>query len=177
MNGNAMEIERIKRYGRVLQRLTLVIILLAPVVAFFLVYDKGPLALVTVPSGIHVDKTHLGFLGSIAVIAVGLLTPATYLLGFVFLYRLFNLYAQGIVFSRPNVDAIRWGGYVLIAVDMVRVVQSALIGPVLSVLGVTRSYLTVEIGISTLVIGLAIVLISHVMGLGCTIYERDRLTI
>lgn len=177
MNGNVAEVEKIKRFGRVLKRLTLFLMTLAPVVAVLMVARQGPLLLVNVPQGITVDAGALTYPGALAVVAVGLLTPATYFFGFVILYRLFDLYAQGVVFSRRNVVLIRRAGYVLMAVDVVRVLQAALTGPVLFLLGAARGYITVRIGISTLVVGLAIVLISHVMDLGCKIYERDQLTI
>jgi hypothetical protein len=177
MNGKTMELERIKRYGRVLKRITLAFMLLTPVVVAWLVLRHDPLALVTLPPGIEVDRSALTLGASLAIVAVGLLTPATYLVGLVFLYRLFDLYAQGIVFSHGNVAAIRRSGYVLVAIDFVRILQSALTGPVLTAIGAVHGYVTVGIGFSMVVVGLAVVLISHVMDLGCKIYERDRLTI
>jgi hypothetical protein len=173
----SIELDKIKRYGRTLRQFTLALMLLTPVAAVTAVLLRGPLALVTIPPNIDVNLTALNFPAALAIIGVGLLTPATFLAGFLFLYRLFDLYAQGIVFSERNVAAIRRCGYVLMAVDLVRMIQSALTGPVLTALGAVKGYITVQLGISVLIIGLAIVLISHVMSLGCKIYESDRLTI
>jgi len=177
MKVDSTELDRIKRYGRVLSLFTLGLLWLTPVVPVVLVLWRGPLALVSIPHDIDVNMAALSFPSALAIVGVGLLTPLTFLVGFLFLYRLFTLYARGVVFSESNVTAIRRCGYVLMAVDGVRIVQSALTGPVLTALGAVKGYLTVQIGISTLVIGLAIVLISHIMSLGCKIYESDRLTI
>jgi hypothetical protein len=177
MGNESRELDKIKRYGRVLRRLTLGLMLLAPIAAVFVVSQYGPLALVKLPAGMEVNDGSLGYPGALAIIGVGLLTPVTFLAGFVFLHRLFGLYAQGIVFSEGNVAAIRRCGYALIAVDVARIAQSALTGPVLTALGAVKGYLTIEFGISMSVVGLAVVLISQVMALGCRIYERDQLTI
>ena len=177
MAEDSMELDRIKRYGRALSLFTLGLMWFTPVIVVLLVLWRGPLALVTIPTGVDVDLAALTFPSGLFIVAVGLLTPVTFLTGFLFLYRLFNLYAQGVVFSESNVTAIRRCGYVLMAVDGVRIIQSALTGPALTALGAVKGYFSVQIGISMLVIGLAIVLISHVMSLGCKIYENDRLTI
>jgi hypothetical protein len=177
MGNESTELDRIKRFGRVLRGLTLGLLLLSPFVAVFVVSHYGPLALVKLPRGMAVDYSVLTYPRALAIVGVGLLTPITFGIGFLFLYRLFGLYAQGVVFSIRNVAAIRRCGYVLIAVDGMRIVQSALTGPVLTALGAVKGYLAIEIGISVSVVGLAIVLISRVMELGCRIYENERLTI
>lgn len=177
MAAESTELHRIKRYGRALRLFILGLMWLTPVIVVFLVLWRGPLAFATVPHNVDVNMAALNFPSSLAIITVGLLTPATFLVGFWFLYRLFTLYSQGVVFSERNVTAIRRCGYVLMAVDIVRIVQSALTGPVLTALGAVKGYLTIQIGFSTLIIGLAIVMISHVMSLGCKLYESDRLTI
>lgn len=174
---DSVDLARIRRFGLILHRFILGLLWLAPVLPILLVMWKGPLALVTIPSDIQVDYTALGYPAALLIIAVGMLTPATFFIGFMYLSRLFRLYSQGVVFSERNVLLIRRCGYVLMAVDGVRMLKSALTGPVLTALGAVDGYLAIEIGMSTLVIGLAIVLISHVMALGCKLHENDRLTI
>jgi hypothetical protein len=177
------DMARIKHLGRLLRQVTLALILLTLPVVVLVFATQGPLALVNISlgGGVHqnvvVNDSVLHMPQSLAIMAVGLLTPATYLLAMAFLYQLFGLYAQGIVFSQRNVTILRRIGYTLIAVDLVKIIQSALTGPVLGWLGVVKPYLTIEFGIGALVVGLAIVLISHVMNVGCRIYETDQLTI
>ena len=171
------ELEKIKHYGRILRMITSGFLWLTPMVLVLLVLLRGPLALVSIPYGVEVSLHVLSYPSALLIIGVGMLTPVMFFLGFIFLHRLFDLYARGEVFSERNVTVIRHCGYVLMAVDFVRILQSALTGPVLTALGAVTGYLTLEIGISTLIIGLAVVLISHVMSLGCKIYESDRLTI
>ena len=172
-----MTMEKISSFGLRLQRLTLGLILLTPLAIIVILGMKGPLAFVTLPMGVEVNTTFLTFPRSMAIITVGLLTSAMYLFCFIFLYKLFGLYAKGIVFSEQSVMAIRRSGYSLMAVDVVHIIQSALTGPVLTAMGAVKGYLTVEIGFSMLFVGLSVVLVSRVMEMGLEIYERDQLTI
>lgn len=172
-----MDIERIRRIGRFQQRFILIVILLTPVVILIILTLKGPIGLIKLPPGIEIDPMKITFPGSLLVVSVGLLTPITYTIGFAFIYQLFRSYAQGIVFSQKNILVMRRIGYVLMAVDVVRILQSALTGPVLTMVGAVEGYLAIDIGFSMLVVGMFIVSISRVMEIGLEIYERDRLTI
>ena len=43
--------------------------------------------------------------------------------------------------------------------------------------GLASPYMVVQLQVSTLVIGMFVVLVSHVMGIACELYEADRLTV
>ncbi len=169
--------DKVQRAGRQLQRFTLLIILLTPVAFAATAMLNGPLGLVRVPAEVVADSARTTMPGLLAVLAVGMLTPATYLLGLWFLFRLFGLYAKGIVFAEENVLTIRRAGYVLIAIDIVRALQSALTGPVLTAIGVTEGFLTIELQVSMLTVGLFVVLVSRIMDMGRELYENDQLTV
>lgn len=170
-------IDEIKRLGKLLQAFTLFFMILAPVALVILLSMKGPLGMVNVQAERLITHTPLSFIQALPIVLVGLLTPATYLVGFFFIHRLFGLYAKGIVFSTQNITTIRNCGFVLVSVDFVRILQSAITGPVLSSLKITENYFAVDIGFSMLIIGLLVIFISRVMKMGLEIYERDQLTI
>jgi hypothetical protein len=169
--------DRIEKMGRRLRRVVRALMLLTPLAAAAIWAIKGPLALVRVPREINVDPTLVTFPGSLAVVAVGLLEPATWLLGFVFLDQLFGLYARGIVFAPRNVALIRRAGWALVAIDGVRLLVSLLTGGLLKVLGATGPHLWFELQISTSMVGLFVVLISRVMDMGRELHENEELTI
>jgi hypothetical protein len=169
--------KRVEQAGRRLRWLVRALALLTPVAVAVVLFLKGPLGLVSVPRQIAVDPRFLTFPRSLAIIAVGLLRPGAWLLAAFFLDRLFGLYARGVVFSPRNIALIRQAGYVLAAIDGVRILESALTGPVLGLIGATRPYVNVELQISMLMVGLSIVAISHVMEMGRELSESDELTI
>lgn len=171
------QINVIRRLGKRLRWVALGVMLLIPLVAGGLVVLKGPLALIHLPAGIELDAARLTPAQSLAAVGVGLITPAVYLVGMAMLYRLFGLYAEGTVFAEENVRLMRRAGYAVIAIDAARILQSALAGPVLTAVGAVDGYLAIDLQISMLVVGLFIVAIGHVMDLGRTLYESDRLTI
>ncbi len=147
--------KRVEQAGRRLRWLVRALVLLTPVAVALVLLLKGPLGLVSVPRQIAVDPRFLTFPRSLAIIAVGLLKPGAWLLAAVFLDRLFGLYARGIVF----------------------VLESALTGPMLGLIGATRPYINVDLQVSMLMVGLSIVAISHVMEMGRELSESEELTI
>jgi hypothetical protein len=66
---------------------------------------------------------------------------------------------------------------VLIAADIVAMLQNALTGPLLTLLDLTPRHMAIPIQTSMLIIGFFVMLIAHVMKLACEVDERDRLTI
>lgn len=171
------DVRRIERVGRRLQWLVRGLMLLTPVAVAAVLARRGPLGLVKIPPGIEILAGPLPLPRAFAVVAVGLLEPISFLVGLVFLDRLFGLYARGVVFSRDNVTAIRRAGYVLVAIDPVRVLQSMLAGPVLTLVGATRGFFVIEAQVSMLIVGLFVVLISHVMNMSRELHEDDQLTV
>lgn len=168
---------RLERAGRRAQWALRALILLTPSAVALLVWLKGPLGLVHVPAGIEVDPRFLRFPRSLPIIGVGLLDMPVWLFAAVLLHRLFGLYAQCIVFSSRDIELIRRTGYVLIAIDGVKILQSALTGAVLTVMGATQPFLEVGVQISMSWVGLSIVVISRAMDIGRELRESEEMTI
>jgi hypothetical protein len=170
-------LQRVVRAGRRLRWVVRIMVALTAggVVAMLVV--KGPLGLVKIPEGIEVRSTRLSPLGSLAVVAVGLLEPATWLWAAAILDRLFSLYARGIVLAPQNVSLIRRLGWVVVAIDGVKMLTVSLTGVVLTLVGATRPYFTVGVQFSVLLVGLFIVAIARVMEMGRELQENDQLTV
>lgn len=157
--------------------MTRALILSTPVAVALVLWMKGPLGLIHVPPEIEVDPRFLRFPRSLPIIGVGLLVTPVWLLAAVLLDRLFGLYARGIVFSSADIALVRRAGYVLIAVDGMKILQSLLTGAVLTTLGATRPFIEVGLQISVACVGLSIVVVSRVLDIGRELRERDELTI
>lgn len=167
----------IQQLGRRLQRLSFFLIVLSPCVLVALLAWKGPLGLVDVPRNIGLHHTSLGAAASLAIIAVGSMRSLVFFGALLLVHRLFGLFAQGIVFAPQAVLLIRRLGLVLIAADIVAMLQGALTGPLLTLLDLTPRHMAIPVQVSMLIIGFFVLLIGHVMKLACEVYERDTLTI
>lgn len=168
---------RLERAGVRARWMTRALILLTPVAVALVLWMKGPLGLIQVPPEIEVDPRFLRFPRSLPIIGVGLLVTPVWLFAAVLLDRLFGLYARGIVFSSADIALVRRAGYVLIAVDGMKILQSLLTGAVLTTLGATRPFIEVGLQISVAWVGLSIVVVSRVLDIGRELRERDELTI
>ena len=169
--------ERLERLGRRMRWTVRGFMLLGLAAVLFVLGEKGPLGLVTVPADIAVDPRLLAVPRGLAVAAVGLLEPAAWLLAAALLDRLFGLYARGVVFSSQNTALVRRAGWALVAIDGVRMAKSALTGPVLTWIGATRPYVRVELQVSVAVVGLFVVAVGWVTEFGRELDEDERLTI
>ena len=167
----------LERAGRRVQWVIRALILLTPVAVALVLRLKGPLGLVHVPSGIQMDPRFLRFPRSLPIIGVGLLVTPVWLLAAALLHRLFGLYARGVVFSSRDIALLRQAGYVLVAIDVVKILQSALTGAVLTLIGATPPFIEVGLQISMSWVGLSIVVISRVMDIGRELRESEELTI
>ncbi|MEF2145299.1 MAG: DUF2975 domain-containing protein [Desulfovibrionaceae bacterium] len=97
------------------------------------------------------------------------------------LVRLFSLYSRGEIFSRRNVQLIRWVGYALIARQIVDPFHQALLTLALTMNNPEGERL-VSIGLSdsnitALLVGFVIVLISWVMDEGRKLKDEEALVI
>lgn len=135
------------------------------VLAYLLLASRLEL-LLPVPRDIGVQSNDIGLLGWGILMLVVLLRPGAYLTAFWCVYRLLGHYERGQVFSRASVCWIRRIGYALVAIDVAALVQSALTGPLLTHLGLTPGYFSLQIGSSHFVVGIFVVLIGHIMELG-----------
>ena len=172
-----MSLIRVKNLSLRLKRFTYALILLTPLVIISLLVLNGPFGLIQVSRDVQIYPDMLNWYRSAVVVMVSLLTPATYVLGYWYIYKLFELYSKGIIFEKANIILIRKAGLVLIAIDIVYMVQTVISGPIFSLLGVTERHITIELKFSMLVAGIFIVLISRIMQMGRELYEQDQLTI
>ena len=104
-------------------------------------------------------------------------TPLVYWLAFYLMFRLADRYAEGEVFSTPAAEDLRRIGLLLLATDFVQMLQTAATGPLLTGLGLTSGFLTVELELGMSVVGLFIVLVGRIMVLAAGLDEQARLTI
>ena len=169
--------ERITVFSKRMKIFTAVLIILTWVSFAFVAFYNGIGSLLPVPKKIAFDLSGASTFSLVIIYLLAAIKPAAYLPVLGYLYRLFGLYQQGIVFSAENIACIRKIGYSLMAIDLVVIIQGALTGPVLSVLGVTERYFTLSLGSSFLIVGLFIVLVSHVMEMGRELQEYNKLVI
>ena len=170
----------VETLGRRFQRLTFALLLATPCAFGYVVWQFGPMALLRPAQGIQIDATALAALAGfrwLALLGIGSIIPILWLVVLWLLYGLFGLYARGEVFGLDNIRLIRRCGVVLVLIDIARMVQSMLLGPVLGAFGVAPSYFVVELQVSVAIVGLFIVLIGHVMAIARELEESDRLTV
>ena len=138
---------------------------------------RGPLGLLRLPASVALRPHGLSAGGAALAVTLGLLVPACHVAGLLAMDRLFGLYARGEVFTSRPLATVRLVGYALLAVDPVRTLVSALTGPLLTWLGATEPFVSVEFGVSMLIAGLFVVAIGTVLDLGQALDETDRLTV
>ncbi len=160
-----------------LQIAVLVLLALVPCAVGFSAFAAAWHQLLNLPPDIRIDASRISGLNILAVVAVGSIKPAAYMVAFWRLYRLLGLYREGIVFTAANVAAIRRIGWALVGIDVAAMVQTLVAGPVLTILGITERHISVGFEAAFLAVGLFVVLIAHVMDLGRELKERDSLVI
>ena len=109
---------------------------------------------------------------------VSLLPNAVIIYGIVKLRRLFSLYEKGMIFSKDNVGCFRGMGWALIVLVVAGTVSSTLLSVVLTFANPPgQRMFTVGIGsgdFTTLVLGLAVLLVSWAMDEGRRIAEEQE---
>jgi hypothetical protein len=169
--------ERLRTIGRRLQWVVRGLLGVTALSVGWLLLIRGPLGLLRPPASVALRAHGLSTGGAALAIALGLLVPACYVIGLLAMDRLFGLYAQGEVFTARPLAAVRLVGYALLAVDPAKVLVSALTGPLLTWLGVTEPFVSIDLEVSMLIAGLFVVAIGTVLELGQALDETDRLTI
>jgi len=86
-------------------------------------------------------------------------------------------YREGIIFTADNVAAIRKIGWALVFIDIAEMVQTLLTGPLLTVFNITSGYISAQLKVDFLVVGIFIVLVAYVMDMGRELKEQDNLVI
>ena len=180
--------ERIRRISRILRIVFLVIIVLTPIINALIwynferlnlaelsrVFPSLPLDGITIHTPLPADVRALGFL--VAMIPAGIQMTAFYLL-----FRLFGLYAQGEIFTEGAVGYIRKTGYTLLAAQIIRPLQDALLTLVLTMHN-APGMRTISVGIGStdlaeILIACLVILVSWIMDEGRKLKEEEALVI
>ena len=169
--------DQIKRAGRQLKWIVVAVLILTPLVYVGLFLSQGPLALLQLPETIRVDLTYATIVDTIVMFLLPALTPLVYWCAFYLLYDLASQYAEGAVFTSNAVIRLRHIGILLLLTDFVYLLQKAITGPLLTWLGLTEGFVSVELKLGMSIVGLFIVLISRVMVIASELDEHLRLTV
>ncbi len=169
--------DKLKRTSRRLQTVVLLLMLLTPCALALNVATGAWAELLRMPQGIALDREQIFGVRTWAVIALGAIKPAFYMLAFWFLYKLLGLYRQGIIFTADNVAAIRRIGWAIAAIDIAGMAQTLITGPVLTLLHITPAHISARLEVRFLIGGLFVVLVAYVMDMGRELKEQDSLVI
>ncbi len=163
--------------SRRLQIAVIVLIILMPCAVVLNVVSGAWAELLDMPQGIPLDETQISGMGLLAVLLLGAIKPAVYMIAFFFLYKLLSLYCKGAIFTTENVAAIRKIGWAVALIDIAGMVQIVITGPILTFYAISSGYIAVRLEVGYLIIGLFIVLIAYVMEMGRELKEKDSLVI
>ena len=169
--------ERLKIISRRLQVAVLIIILLTPIImALDAIYGTWG-ELLNIPGTILIDHSKVHGIGMLLLILVASIKPAATMLAFWFLYKLLGYYREGIIFTADTVAAIRKIGWALVFIDVAEMVQTLVAGPLLTVYNITSGYISAQLKVDFVVVGIFIVLVAYVMDMGRELKEQDKLVI
>jgi hypothetical protein len=170
--------EQLQRAGRQLRWLMGGLLVLTPLVFIVICLWQGPLVLLDLPSAAAVDTTRFdvidGFLLALFVATV----PFVYWLALYDLFELAGAYATGEVFSLAASRHLRHVGMLLLIGEAVRILRTALAGPLLAFLGLSDGFVRLELGFGMAgVIAMFLILFARVMVIAAELDEQQRLTI
>lgn len=168
---------RLKITSARLQMVVLALVALTPCVVALNVLMGSWADFLDVPADVALDTDRISGIALLALIAVGSIKPAAFMVAFWQLYELLGLYREGIVFTAANVAAIRRIGWALVTIDVAAMVQTAVTGPVLTLFLVSRGHVSLTLEVAFLIVGLFMVLVARVMDLGRELKEHDSLVI
>ena len=161
----ATSINEIHLWGRRLRLFTILLVWLGLAAYVLLLYMGKIDDILHLPENVHIDPVSLSASGWLVVALLGAIRPLAFAPVLWSLYRLFSAYEKGIVFSLQNIRWIRLCGLSLIAIDVIFVLHSMLVGPVLSEAAITGRFFVIQFGISYSIIGLFVFLTSKIMQL------------
>lgn len=168
---------KITRISRFAQYLSLLFLVGTPLLYLYLLYTSEWSVLLKLPQNVVLNEAVLTLTDKIMLALVPLLSFVVYMLLFEKLFRLFALFKKGELFSHGTVAAILSIGYLLIAVDFVKIFESLLGSLLLNATGATQSSLYLNVGFSMLVVGFFVVIVGHVWKISLDMYENERLTV
>lgn len=169
--------EKLKMTSTRLQVLALAFFILTPCAVALTVGTGAWAELLNLPQGIQLHESRISGGGLLAVLVLGSIKPAAYMVAFLMLYLLLGLYRKGIIFTIENVAAIRKIGWALVAIDIAGMLQTLITGPVLTFFQISPAHISARLEVGFLIVGLFVVLIAYVMDMGRELKEQDSLVI
>ncbi len=170
-------IDKIRRTGRRLKKIILIMALSGLLAAVYIILFGHPETMLQLPYGMMFNSAELGVFDRLVIILIAFLRPLAYAPVFWSLYRQFSLYEEGIVFSDNNIRWMKYTGFALVAIDVVVIIQSIITGPILTSLGIVDPYISISIGSSFLIVGLFVIFIARVMSLALVLKNERDLTV
>jgi len=168
---------KIARISRAAQYLSLLFLAGTPLLYFWLLYRGAWPVLLKLPQDIVLNAAVLTPLQKGVIALIPLISIAVYLLLFQKLFRLFDLFRKGALFSHETMAAMLSIGYVLIAVDFAKIAESLAGSLVLNAIGAIQSGVYVNVGFSMLPVGIFVVIVANVWKIALQMYENERLTV
>jgi hypothetical protein len=169
--------DRIRLISKRLQVGVLIIMALIPGLIALYAMSGMWTELLDVPLSIPLDTSKVYGARMLFMVTLASIKPAANMIALWFLYKLLGLYRRGIIFTAKNVAAIRRIGWALASINIAGIIQTLITGPVLTFYDITPSHMTIPIEIDFLVVGIFIVLVSHVMDMGRELQEHENLVI
>jgi hypothetical protein len=171
---NPTKLERVTLRLRWILRVFLGLTVLAA--AFRLAAD-GPWALVHLPEGVTRPSGAMPWSAQAVGLLLGGLEPLLWVMGLGLGHRFATLCAERAMFGERGISAIRRLGWVLVLLDVARMVSTAALGPLMHLTLGTPSFITFELQCSVALVGGVLLVLATTMELSRELEESDRLTI
>lgn len=168
---------KITHISRLAQYLSLLFLVGTPLLYLLLLYEGELSVLLKLPKNIILDEAILTTSDKSIIALIPMISIVVYMLLFQKLFRLFDIFKKGEFFSHNTIATILYIGYLLIAVDFVKIFESLLGSLVLSAIGAIQSGLYVNVGFSMLIVGIFVVIVGHIWKISLQMYENERLTV
>jgi hypothetical protein len=130
-----------------------------------------------IPADIQLNEDQISGVSLLVLIALGSAQPLTMIAALWHLHKLLSLYRNRKIFTVANVTAIKGIGWSLVLVDVAKMIQVLLTGPILSYFQISSEHLALTLQFGFLIIGLFIVLVTRVMDIARKLKDQNSLVI
>lgn len=168
---------KITRISRIAQYLSLLFLVGTPLLYLWLLYGGEWSILLKLPKEVMFNEAALTTSNKVIIALIPMISIGVYLLLFQKLFRLFDLFKKGALFSHDVVAAVLYIGYLLIVVDFAKIFESFVGSLVLNAIGAIQSGVYANVGFSMLIVGIFVVIVGHVWNISLQMYENERLTV
>ena len=167
-------IRRLVVLSRNMQVVTIALMAATPIVFTLNIAVTGFAGVLPLPAGMTIDMSAVSPAGISVVAVFAYMRPVMFMGLFALLWKLFHFYRQGVVFDPQATDLFRKTGWLLIAIDVVEMVQQGLVGPLLGAVGATESFLAIEIGLSYAAVGAVLLAVARVMAIATKLQDLGQ---